>query len=311
MKNIWVLGATGYVGRALTLELLRQKERGLWTNYRINTLVHRRIDTHIMERTNCFMGDLATWDTQWWERFPPDLIFHCARMAGATDRARLTAAQRGQRANERLIQTLQHMQLQPAVVYCSGTLMYGPQTEPATEAAPLNPIAYARQYQWAEQPWLKAQQEGVLDVRMARPAWILGADSWFKAFFHGAQPANAGIPYFGTGEQRMSLLHVRDCAGQLIHVATHGSRGLNYNLFTSAPISQKDFSSLVASMAGKEVYQVGQSKLIRQVGSTVAEALVSDIPVQTMHTSWKSGYTSHFETIEAMLQAAMGDLTKV
>jgi nucleoside-diphosphate-sugar epimerase len=143
---------------------------------------------------------------------------------------------------------------------------------------------------------------------MARPAWILGADSWFKAFFYHPQANASGIPYYGSGEQRMSLLHVRDCAGQLIHVATHGSRGANYNLFTSAPISQKEFSGKVARMAGREVYQVEQAQLIRKVGPTVAEALISNIPVQTMHATWKSSYASQFETMETMLQAAMGDL---
>jgi nucleoside-diphosphate-sugar epimerase len=311
MKNIWVLGATGYVGKALTLELLAQKERGLWAGYRINTLGHRTMDAEIMERTNFFMSDLATLDTQWWERFPPAVVFHCARLAGSTDGARSKAARRGAQANARLIRFLEDAPWRPTVVYCSGTLMYGPQTSPATEVVSLNPVAYARHYLHAEQPWLDAQARGHLDVRMARPAWIIGPDSWFKAFFYNPLQPNRPIPYYGSGEQRMSLIHINDCAGQLIHAWTHGTPLSNYNLFSGAPIPQWEFSQMVAGLTGNSTSHVTEEQLHKQVGKTVAEALLSDIPVDTLHQTWKGAYAPQFGGVSQMVESAIQGFAKV
>ena len=226
-KEIWVLGSTGYVGAQLTKMLIQKRQEGVFPG-RISTLGHRTILPWIMQHTNFFMSSLGKLQRQKFIDYPPDTVFHCARLAGKTDRSRRAAAKRGYQANVRLRAIFENLPIPPTVVYCSGTLMYGNTGSIADEEQPLSPIAYARAYEYAERPFTEEAKETILDVRTARPAWILGSDSWFEYFFYRPALASGFVPYYGDGRQQMSIISVEDCAGQLLHVSTHGSKGESY-----------------------------------------------------------------------------------
>lgn len=298
MKNIWIFGATGYVGQSLTKHLLSVKEKDTV----ITTLAHRRLPFRELENTNLVTGSLEDFDLSWLERFPPDVVFHCARMAGKNDRSRKAAAIKGEQANQRLIKALEPFNI--PIIYCSGTLMYGNQNEVIDENTPLNPIAYAKWYERAERPWTSHKNTN-MDIRMARPAWILGFDSWFYHFFYLPATQNKRVPYYGDGRQRMSLLHVDDCGGLLNHVYTHGKSGCDYNLFVAPPISQKEFSETIAEKMGLDVVCIDHNTLEKMHGQTVAEALTSDIPVRTAHEAWHRDFTPIYPTVSDMLDAVL------
>lgn len=298
MQNIWIFGATGYVGRSLTKHLLTVKEKDTV----ITTLAHRNLPFRALENTNLITGSLEHFDLSWLERFPPDVVFHCARLAGNNDRSRRAASHKGEQANERLIQALEPFQV--PVIYCSGTLMYGNQQDVIDENTPLNPIAYAKWYERAERPWT-SQSHSNMDIRMARPAWILGFDSWFYHFFYLPATQNKRVPYYGDGNQRMSLLHVDDCGGLLHHIFTHGQTSSDYNLFVAPPITQKAFAEMMAEKTGLDVERIQHSTLKKMHGSTVTEALTSDIPVRTAHTDWHHAYTPIYPTVSDMLDAVL------
>ncbi len=291
-KHTWILGATGYIGRALAEQFLGDRN--------FVCLGHRKIDLELMERSNFLMSSLEGLDLNWLERFPPKVIFHCARLAGSSPAKRKAAAEKGARANQRIIDYLVKLPYPPTIVYCSGTLMYGPQDEETDEATPLNPIAYARQYEIAERPWLKVKSEGKLDVRMARPAWILGPDSWFLHFFLKPAWEQGWVPYYGDGQQQMSILALADCAGQLKHVNEAGKPGTNYNLYSLPPISQKEFAETLADCLKMKARGISLEDCKAQMGLAETEALCSNIPVTTYHRDWKLSY----QTLE-------GDLTSL
>ncbi|HCY25350.1 MAG TPA: hypothetical protein DHU80_03880, partial [Cryomorphaceae bacterium] len=166
-KEIWVLGSTGYVGAQLT-KLLIQKHRDGGFLGRISTLGHRTILPWIMQNTNFFMSSLGKIQVQKFVDYPPDTVFHCARLAGRTDRSRRAAAKQGYLANVRLRSVFENLPKAPTVVYCSGTLMYGNTVAIANEEQPLSPIAYARAYEYAERPFTRKEEaEAILDVRTA------------------------------------------------------------------------------------------------------------------------------------------------
>ncbi len=298
MKNIWIFGATGYVGRSLTKHLLSVKEK----NTVITTLAHRSLPFRELENTNLITGSLEDFDLSWLERFPPDVVFHCARMAGKNDRSRQAAAIKGEQANQRLIQALEPFNI--PVIYCSGTLMYGNQNKIIDENTPLKPIAYAKWYERAERPWTKHKYPNV-DIRMARPAWILGFDSWFYHFFYLPATQNKCVPYYGDGSQRMSLLHVDDCGRLLHHVYTHGKSSSDYNLYVAPPITQKAFAEMIAEKMGLDVVCINQDALEKMHGQTVTEALTSDIPVRTSHEEWHHAFTPIYPTVSEMLDAVL------
>jgi len=170
-KEIWILGSTGYVGSQLTSLLIQKRQRGDFPG-RISALGHRTILPWVMQRTNFFMSSLGKLKKDKFIDYPPDVVFHCARLAGKTDRGRRAAAKQGYRANINLRDIFEQLPKPPTVVYCSGTLMYGNTAKTANEEQSISPIAYARAYEYAERPFTRELSEAPLDVRTARPAWM-------------------------------------------------------------------------------------------------------------------------------------------
>ena len=89
-RNTWVLGATGYVGQLVTHRLFSQREKGNWSGQLI-TLGQKTIVPWIMERTNFHLFPLNSIPQMLLKRYTPSAIYHCARMAGNSDRARRIA----------------------------------------------------------------------------------------------------------------------------------------------------------------------------------------------------------------------------
>lgn len=286
IKYIWVLGATGYVGKHVVLELLERHQGN--PKVQIVTVGNQTIDAEVMERTHFLMMPLGAIDPKWLERYPPSTLFHCARMAGSSGSARNRAAKFGEKANRKLKTLLEALPTPPMVIYCSGTLMYGNSIEPVFEGTVENPIAYARAYERAERPWKEGSQ--ILDIRMAYPAWIFGKGSWFEAFYVKPGMVEGATHIIGDGKAVMNLVHVEDVAGQLVHIATHGIPSERYNIYGNSEITQGQFASFVAQCLGSELKALPEDVLVKRFGNTVTEALTSSIVLGTKHTNWKDSY---------------------
>jgi nucleoside-diphosphate-sugar epimerase len=229
-------------------------------------------------------------------------------MAGSNDRSRRIAARKGYKANQRLIQLIEGAQTKIPIVYCSGTLMYGNTEDCVNEDAALLPIAYARAYEYAERPWVKAAETGNMDVRIARPGWILGPDSWFEHFFYKPTIRSGKVPIYGDGNQFMSIISVEDCAGQLTHLMEHGMPNQSANLFGFEPIKQKDFAVLVAQYLQTATMKISASETKNKFGTTVFEALTSSTPVTTKHEHWRSAYEPLHTDLKALVESTIGRL---
>ena len=306
-KNVWVLGATGYVGQLVSKRLFSERTKGNWSG-QLMTLGHRKIIPWLMERTNFNLYPLAEIPETLFANHPPQHFYHCARMAGSNDRSRQKAARQGFKANERLLQLLEKQAPEATVVYCSGTLMYGNTINPADENTPLAPVAYARAYEYAERPWMEAARSGNMDVRIARPAWILGPDSWFEHFFYRPAKQDGKVPIYGDGTQRMSIISVEDCAGQLEHLMQFGSRKQQANLYGFDSLTQRQFAQLVADEMGLETVEIGAKELVKKHGRTVAEALTSNTPVTTIHSAWRNSYTAVHSDLEQLIHEVLAAL---
>ena len=303
-ENKWVLGATGYVGQLVTHRLFTQRANANWTGQLI-TLGQKTILPWIMERTNFHLFPLRAIPLTLFEKYPPNAIYHCARMAGSNDRSRQIAARKGYKANQRLIQLIEGAQTKIPIVYCSGTLMYGNTVDCVNEDAALLPIAYARAYEYAERPWVKAAETGNMDVRIARPGWILGPDSWFEHFFYKPTIRSGKVPIYGDGNQFMSIISVEDCAGQLTHLMEHGMPNQSANLFGFEPIKQKEFAVLVAQYLQITTMKISASETKNKFGTTVFEALTSSTPVTTKHEHWRSAYEPLHKDLKALVESTI------
>jgi nucleoside-diphosphate-sugar epimerase len=291
--NTWVLGATGYVGSSVMRSLFKHPQTGEL----ITPVVHKSLPPPDFEQCNVLTGALENFEFEWLEKFPPSTFIHAARIAGATPLLRGFAAKKGEKANKVWFNELSKLATPPKVIYVSGTLMYGnlPKNQMAAENHPLNPVAFAKHYAYAERPFENAHNH--LDVRMVRPAWILGPNSWFEIFFYKPAIKKGFVPIYGNGQQLMSLIHIDDCGGLILHAARNGTPGLSYNIFAAPPIHQIEFSNIVAEKMGLKTSFVTGSA----VPNEASAALTSNIPVATLHKGWWSEFDFQYPTVELMV----------
>lgn len=278
-RNIWVFGGTGFIGESLVSHLKTNPDN------RLNLLVHKRIPYRKLEDLNTFTGDISTFDPAWFRRYPPQIVFHLARISGSNYISRRFASENAFKANTRMVEILSSLPDPPIVVYVSGSLMYGSQDNntPANEFTPLRPLAFAKYIIPGEQPWLEAQQRNLLDVRFARPAWVVGTKSWFREFFWNVFRSTGKVPYYGSGDQLMSLISTEDCARLIDELSRSGNKGQNLNVFTGEPLTQLQFAEIAASYLNAGVLQIKRDDVKHWFGVMVADALTSSIPLSTQY----------------------------
>ena len=298
VKNIWILGGTGFIGKALVKHFLNNPE------YKLHILIHKNVPYKFLESCNTFTGNLESFDFKWMDRYPPDIIFHLARLGGSNFLTRYWASRRGFSANKRLIDYLSKLKSPPKIVYVSGSLMYGHQEngQELDEFSELNPTSYAKQYIRGEQPWIEAQKQKLLDVRFARPGWIVGAESWFKIFYWNYFIALGKVPIFSEGNQLMSVIHLDDCAGQIANLGKNGKAYQNMNLFSGQPITQLVFAETLAKILNSTTISIPVEKVHEKYGKTVTEALISSIPLKTIYPKINQKYTNQFPSIIEILE---------
>ena len=306
-RNVWIFGATGYIGSALLHHLSKDK-----TN-RIHLLVHKRIPFRFLESFNTITGSLSAFDPLWFERYPPDVIFHLARPAGSSTIARSIRSSQGEKANQRLVEIVSGRNDSPIVVYVSGSLMYGRRSidDPADEKSPLQPDSFGRHYIKNENPWLEAQKQGHIDVRFARPGWITGPGSWFAHFFWKPFQETGRVPCYGDGSHPMSVIHVEDGAAMTDALSRFGEKGQNLNLFAGDIITHRQFCDTLAGILGTTTMDVPYSVMKKRFGEATANALVSSTPLKTLYPDIHKKAKINYPKVENVLRHVTGLLKNV
>jgi nucleoside-diphosphate-sugar epimerase len=294
-RNIWVLGGTGFIGSSLVKHLSGDPKN------KLHLLVHKNISDRNLEKFNTLSGSLDRFDLTWFKQYPPEVLFHLARMAGPGPLRRQLAARRGERANERLANYLMDLEKPPVVVYVSGSLMYGNQYDgiPADEYTSVNPVSYGRHYIRAEIPWLRSSCKVGLTVKLVRPGWIIGPSSWFKAFFWDHYLKTGLIPVYGDGSQLMSVIHLEDL-GEMVGKAAAFEPDI-LNLFVGNPVTQRVFSKTMADILETDTEDIATDEIRRKFGKAEAEALTSTIPLSTRFPELWKGYEYRYPRLEDML----------
>ena len=296
-RNIWVFGGTGFIGSALVKHLSRDRSNVL------HLLIHQKAEYRKIEHLNTFRGSLSSFDPFWFERYPLDVLFHLARPAGSSLISRSLKASAGERANRRIVTILKSLKKPPLIVYVSGSLMYGNRSadNPATEDSPIAPGSFARYYVRNELPWLEAQLKGFLDVRFARPGWIVGPGSWFREFFWKPYLRSAKVPCYGDGSHTMSAVHINDCALMIDALRLYGEAGSNLNIFSGDPIPHRDFCEILARLLDTETEIIPYESIRRKYGKVTADALISSGPMQTLYPGIHRKADIEFHDAETIL----------
>jgi nucleoside-diphosphate-sugar epimerase len=297
-KRIFLLGGTGFIGAVLAKQLSACRQ----TND-LMMLIHRRARFRDLEQINTNTGSLGSFDLSMLDQFGPDTVIHLARMSGRGKIGRSIAAWRGARANNRIISHFGRKPIKPHVIYVSGTLVYGDcGVTPVDEERPLHPIAFAREYVKAEEPWMAAQRTGDMPVTIVRPPWIIGKSSWFVDFYVNCVRRYREVPLFGDGQNLMSLIDVEDCAGLIAHAVRNSAPGACYNLFVpGACITQLEFAGRLAALTQASVRRLSVPEIMSRFGRTAQEAFTFSMISATKHPEFISGYNFKYPTIDAMI----------
>jgi nucleoside-diphosphate-sugar epimerase len=298
-KKIFLLGGTGFIGSALTRQLVANRQE-----YDLLMLLHRSGRFRDLEQVNTHTGALGSFGLAMLDRFKPDAIVHLARMSGRGGLGRALAAWRGVRANRRIISHLGGMPRAPHVIYVSGSLVYGDCGDSLVdEERPLNPIAFAREYHRAEQPWEAAMRAGNIPVTILRPPWIMGRGSWFAEFYLKSIRSHGVIPLFGNGTNLMSLIDVEDCAGLIAHAVQQAKPGNCYNLFApGACLTQRDFAERLADQTGAAICRYEASEIGRRYGRAFLEAFTFSNHSATRHPELIAGYKFKHPSVAEMIR---------
>jgi nucleoside-diphosphate-sugar epimerase len=240
-RTVLVLGSNGFIGREFVKELLSNKREDDQFYF-----INRTLPGQQIEGVHYFTGDFTHFD---WASLPcsPDIIVHFARNSSKRGRkwGRLLASFKGYFGNKRLLNYLSKQHKQCRVFYLSGSLMYGNNTEIVTEKTPLQPISFAKEYIYAEQPFLTNTTKNIV-VTFVRVPWVLGNGSWFEAFYLKKIKTEQTVPIYGDGSNTMAFILNEDIAKCLVHLLDKPFQpvvNLAYNYYST----QSEFSQLIAT----------------------------------------------------------------
>lgn len=297
IKHALVLGGSGFIGAPLVRRLCA-------AGLRTSCLVHR---TPLpVAQVIVLRGSLDRFPWRTLEADPPDVIFHLARIAGRGGLRGAVTRVRNRLANERLLLHLASWTRPPLVVFVGGTLAYGSHGEElVTEETPVTPTSFSRDYHHAERPWLAALRANDAPVIIARPVWVLGTGAWFEAFYRRFIREERAVPLYGTGDNWMSLVHVEDCAGFLVHIARRAPPMSVVNVFAGAPLRQAELAERLARLTALPIRRVTLEDLERRFGRAVREAFSFSARIGTVHQALHAGYQVEHHALEGDLSALL------
>jgi nucleoside-diphosphate-sugar epimerase len=128
-------------------------------------------------------------------------------------------------------------------VYVSATSVYG-QTDGSwvTETGPTEPAEESGKIVLEAEQLLRARRPDALVLRFAG---IYGPDRLLRK-----QPILKGEPLVGDARKWLNLVHVADGAAAVLCAEARGTPGETYNVADGAPVSRRDFYTLLAELLG-------------------------------------------------------------
>jgi UDP-glucose 4-epimerase len=284
VKKVLVIGGSGFLGRHMMREIIRQ-------GFEVHVLQHRD-PIRNEEQVNIIKGSISSINRKMIREIKPDIVFHLARpkFPRLHRTGRHLAARYAAWLNEKLIRELGRSGYHGRLIFASGSLMYGNSDVPVNEDFPLNPISYARQYYRGEMPIINSFRKGTIPITVIRYPWLLGRGSWFEWFYLKTMEKNGSIPLFGEGNNNMEIIDILDAARATVQIAASGEMPEIYNLRSPCPVTQSEFAQAVSKVSGMPVRDYRQV-ISGRIEWEALEAFTSNI----VFTSKYNGFQMNFQ----------------
>lgn len=300
MDKLLLLGASGFIGSSIL------KTADSAQNIKsILAFEHKTpIDIDLSNKTTIINGQIGKIDLS---KTNASHIIHAARNASSHGRiGRLISALGGQHFNHKLLEKFQQLRTSnnTKIWYISGSLMYGNNlTHPATESSVLNPISYAKDYIYAETPFLKAVKENV-NVHLIRVPWVFGNGSWFKRFYLDYIHKNNAVPLYGDGKNIMTLIERGDLAKAILSCFKNGDNPI-MNLYMNDYCTQESFVQILQEITNLPIIQYSNQELKKEFGNAAFEAFTSSIKLSSDYNQKPIHAVMKYNSISEMLHAEL------
>lgn len=275
MKNILLLGGSGFIGKEILQALLEAGHRVVATEH--NNKIGLQAQNLSIIHTSFRDLDLAGLP------FQPDIIVHAAR--NRTGRfgkfGRFFMGHKGKKENQALLGDIKKQQKPVKFIYISGSLMYG--SHPGKlidESFPTAPVSYAREYIHAEIPFLEEIKKNNNNVVMLRVPWVVGNGSWLKWAYTDYRQKHNTIPLYGEGSNKMTFVDVQYVAKSVCTLISTDFHGL-LNLYHPQYLSQAEWAQLLTDETGSPLQKITTADPGK---SAFTEAFHTDICLSSRHT---------------------------
>lgn len=241
--NCFISGATGFIGSAVTEQLLEK-------NHEIAGLTHSPEKTQPLRKKGVqpVVGDMRE-PEQWISAVhEAEAIIHTATLPvpSRPNKQYLNNLRQAQEtAVNSLIEAARSCRL---FIYTSGLTVYGTGNEPKTEQSEIDPVELARPYVVGERLLMEAYEKKEFPVMILRPAGVYGDGGIFAKYWTTPISRGKRASYPGNGKQVKSFISVDDCARAYVKCIENPMPGEVFNLADDEPVA---FGTIIRYLADK------------------------------------------------------------
>jgi nucleoside-diphosphate-sugar epimerase len=157
----------------------------------------------------------------------------------------------------------------------------------------LDPVGFCRPLEGSSEPITRAAKEADIRLVSLYPSMVYGPDGWFRNLVNNIVYGRAKL--VEPGDNYLSLLHIDDLAGLYAEIAQRIDEDAVYALSDAMPVTQKEMAVHIAGLLGAPVPQMVDFKAYAsKFGRLEAESLSASIRVNAQKALDDTGYSLKF-----------------
>jgi nucleoside-diphosphate-sugar epimerase len=283
--NVFLTGATGYIGGAIADALQR-------TGHMVLGLAHSDKSAKVLQERSMspLRGDLRDPASLAQGARQADAVIHAATM-NSSDMAEADIA-----AVEAILAALEGTN--KPFIYTSGCWVLGNSGDTvADEESPTDPPAIVAWRPALERRILAAAEHGVHAI-VLRPANVYGRAGGIPAMLINLARQSGTAHYIGTGENHCPMVQVDDLADAYVRALAKAPAGTLFNIPGSPAMRFKEIARAISQVAGlhgrTESWTLEDA---RQVLGPLADALALDLQVSGARAHRLLGWAPHAPSV--------------
>jgi nucleoside-diphosphate-sugar epimerase len=278
--NVFLTGATGYIGGAVADALLR-------AGHKVTGLARSPEATHRLRAKGitAFDGDL---------NWPANLAKAAAQSDGVIHAGTTNDGAIDQTAVRAMLDALRASS--KPLLYTSGIWVLGDTGgRIADETWPVNPTALVAWRPKAEQVILEASSTGVRSI-VIRPGIVYGRGGGIPADFVKSAQETGTARYVGTGENHWPLVHVEDLAELYLLALQHAPAGTLFHATDGSSYRVREIAEAAGATAESWPLEEARKTLGAYADALALDQLVSSEKARGT-LGWQPGATSVLEDL--------------